>query len=133
VLVVFFFFQAEDGIRDRNVTGVQTCALPIWECPSRTRPPRRCRCRIPCPRPSDPSSDRLRPEPLRLRPRRSPSARPGSRRRADGTRSEVRVALGPLGGRPQLVELGVELTDPVEAGGMGLPGRLESAQVLLFV
>src|SRR5699024_11828119 len=28
--VPFFFFQAEDGIRDRNVTGVQTCALPIW-------------------------------------------------------------------------------------------------------
>src|SRR5207249_7097271 len=26
-----FFFQAEDGIRDRNVTGVQTCALPILE------------------------------------------------------------------------------------------------------
>src|SRR5207249_1279201 len=26
----FFFFQAEDGIRDRNVTGVQTCALPIF-------------------------------------------------------------------------------------------------------
>src|SRR5699024_260677 len=25
----FFFVQAEDGIRDRNVTGVQTCALPI--------------------------------------------------------------------------------------------------------
>src|SRR5699024_12041920 len=35
----FFFFQAEDGIRGRNVTGVQTCALPIfptaeqWESP----------------------------------------------------------------------------------------------------
>src|SRR2546422_3566266 len=28
-LVVFFFFQAEDGIRDVAVTGVQTCALPI--------------------------------------------------------------------------------------------------------
>ena len=28
-LCVFFFFQAEDGIRDRLVTGVQTCALPI--------------------------------------------------------------------------------------------------------
>src|SRR3712207_4092611 len=28
-----FFFQAEDGIRDIGVTGVQTCALPIWaEC-----------------------------------------------------------------------------------------------------
>src|SRR2546430_6700388 len=29
--VFFFFFQAEDGIRDLTVTGVQTCALPI--CP----------------------------------------------------------------------------------------------------
>src|SRR5438445_7650125 len=30
----FFFFQAEDGIRDIGVTGVQTCALPIWvSCP----------------------------------------------------------------------------------------------------
>src|SRR5207248_4716996 len=29
VLFFFFFFQAEDGIRDRTVTGVQTCALPI--------------------------------------------------------------------------------------------------------
>src|SRR2546425_5651665 len=27
----FFFFQAEDGIRDKLVTGVQTCALPIWK------------------------------------------------------------------------------------------------------
>ena len=26
----FFFFQAEDGIRDWSVTGVQTCALPIF-------------------------------------------------------------------------------------------------------
>src|SRR6266498_295244 len=30
-LACFFFFQAEDGIRDADVTGVQTCALPI--CP----------------------------------------------------------------------------------------------------
>src|SRR2546421_3625038 len=29
LLFVFFFFQAEDGIRDLIVTGVQTCALPI--------------------------------------------------------------------------------------------------------
>src|SRR5256885_7527347 len=27
---LFFFFQAEDGIRDYKVTGVQTCALPIY-------------------------------------------------------------------------------------------------------
>src|SRR5207245_4166870 len=29
LLCLFFFFQAEDGIRDATVTGVQTCALPI--------------------------------------------------------------------------------------------------------
>src|SRR5438034_2203602 len=29
-LIAFFFFQAEDGIRDHCVTGVQTCALPIF-------------------------------------------------------------------------------------------------------
>src|SRR5207302_7484089 len=29
--VFFFFFQAEDGIRDFHVTGVQTCALPIYK------------------------------------------------------------------------------------------------------
>src|SRR2546429_5954443 len=30
IISIFFFFQAEDGIRDVAVTGVQTCALPIW-------------------------------------------------------------------------------------------------------
>src|SRR3989449_4442068 len=40
-----FFFQAEDGIRDVAVTGVQTCALPIWaplRDAARTRAARRC-------------------------------------------------------------------------------------------
>src|ERR1017187_8216799 len=32
MLFCFFFFQAEDGIRDTSVTGVQTCALPICTC-----------------------------------------------------------------------------------------------------
>src|SRR2546430_12613375 len=41
---VFFFFQAEDGIRDLTVTGVQTCALPISanrlaSCQGRAVPP----------------------------------------------------------------------------------------------
>src|SRR2546425_4983132 len=36
-LIVFFFFQAEDGIRDKLVTGVQTCALPISGDPVRVR------------------------------------------------------------------------------------------------
>src|SRR5690606_40096024 len=30
IVCLFFFFQAEDGIRDFHVTGVQTCALPIF-------------------------------------------------------------------------------------------------------
>src|SRR5256885_10788178 len=32
-MLFFFFFQAEDGIRDYKVTGVQTCALPISQYP----------------------------------------------------------------------------------------------------
>src|SRR6266446_7130148 len=39
-LCFFFFFQAEDGIRDYKVTGVQTCALPIWGLRRRGRRPR---------------------------------------------------------------------------------------------
>src|SRR2546430_6484254 len=43
----FFFFQAEDGIRDLTVTGVQTCALPISErvkiASARSVPPRLAR------------------------------------------------------------------------------------------
>ena len=35
---LFFFFQAEDGIRDYDVTGVQTCALPIYELFGSLRP-----------------------------------------------------------------------------------------------
>src|SRR5437868_9779139 len=47
VVFLFFFFQAEDGIRDRNVTGVQTCALPISE---RSRGPTRNNSLRVCPR-----------------------------------------------------------------------------------
>src|SRR5262249_57039920 len=46
-LLCFFFFQAEDGIRDWSVTGVQTCALPIW---SGAAPP-------PCPPASVPTQN----------------------------------------------------------------------------
>src|SRR5688500_19666168 len=41
----YFFFQAEDGIRDYKVTGVQTCALPI--CPGSPERPDRDRERLP--------------------------------------------------------------------------------------
>src|SRR5690606_39914601 len=36
IIFTFFFFQAEDGIRDFHVTGVQTCALPIYDITSPT-------------------------------------------------------------------------------------------------
>src|SRR2546426_12366150 len=45
--IVFFFFQAEDGIRDYKVTGVQTCALPI--CASLLIPGASCRSETLCP------------------------------------------------------------------------------------
>src|SRR5256885_4709061 len=47
LLFLFFFFQAEDGIRDYKVTGVQTCALPIWLGAQRPG-------RLPLRRPADP-------------------------------------------------------------------------------
>src|SRR5256885_11318202 len=53
--VYFFFFQAEDGIRDYKVTGVQTCALLIWH--------------------HDPIPDRRVRGPYPRRPRRYPRPR----------------------------------------------------------
>src|SRR5437879_6828378 len=55
VVAVYFFFQAEDGIRDTSVTGVQTCALPIWSprgarASARARPSDRPRARSAHPR-----------------------------------------------------------------------------------
>src|SRR5688572_32302868 len=50
----FFFFQAEDGIRDLTVTGVQTCALPIF---SGLRPPL-CGPRSPETNPAPPPFER---------------------------------------------------------------------------
>src|SRR6266498_5635397 len=45
VCCFFFFFQAEDGIRDADVTGVQTCALPISASTSRSgSDPTACTC-----------------------------------------------------------------------------------------
>src|SRR5256885_12234133 len=49
-LCSLFFFQAEDGIRDYKVTGVQTCALPISADRPDSGPSAQCRCPAgPCP------------------------------------------------------------------------------------
>src|SRR2546430_3328389 len=65
---LFFFFQAEDGIRDLTVTGVQTCALQI--CAPRTRP---------CPARRGGCVRRATVRPARRRP--APAGRPGAHRR----------------------------------------------------
>src|SRR5690606_39740853 len=78
---VLFFFQAEDGIRDFHVTGVQTCALPIW---ARVRVPDRAGGR------AEADGDLL---PGRARLLRSgPAARPAGHDRPGraGARSEER-------------------------------------------
>src|SRR5438552_18109840 len=69
--MLFFFFQAEDGIRDDLVTGVQTCALPISRRAPQRAPPRQL------PR---------QPEPLQQRPRRPepPQRQPRSEERRVG-------------------------------------------------
>src|SRR5215467_10544985 len=56
VVLFFFFFQAEEGIRDYKVTGVQTCALPI--CPGSD-----CTRRAPGSRWSGSSHPARRPDP----------------------------------------------------------------------
>src|SRR2546430_13511359 len=58
-----FFFQAEDGIRDLTVTGVQTCALPIWL--RREDRPGRQECV-----PDQPTLPSREPDRLRVRGRR---------------------------------------------------------------
>src|SRR5476651_2784207 len=65
--IFFFFFQAEDGIRDIGVTGVKTCALPISRPDPEGLPPAR----------SPPAAPRIpdsHPAPASWRRRRSPSA-----------------------------------------------------------
>src|SRR5436309_7814572 len=56
----FFFFQAEDGIRDFHVTGVQTCALPIFHNPP---PNYRFQSHPHAPVPPPPAQSRASPAP----------------------------------------------------------------------
>src|SRR3712207_7314239 len=73
--LVLFFFQAEDGIRDIGVTGVQTCALPISPRGTAARTARRRHG------PAAPTPRRgTRGSPVRSPPRRTASARRRRRR-----------------------------------------------------
>src|SRR3712207_2582004 len=84
-----FFFQAEDGIRDIGVTGVQTCALPIFRRPHGGRQRRPGRARGQRPRRTAPGA----------RGRRRPGPRRGRRHRA---RRRLHHPRGPTGPRHRL-------------------------------
>src|SRR2546430_3305102 len=83
--IYFFFFQAEDGIRDLTVTGVQTCALPI------SRGHLRGSSRCLCPRARRPTSGGLGRAPLPLTTEGPSYVTRGCLRAVrDGARSEER-------------------------------------------
>src|SRR3989442_12388282 len=71
---LYFFFKAEDGIRDADVTGVQTCALPIYT--TRAANPSRTTC--------SPARSASRPRSSCRRPSRRASA--GCRKRSEERR-----------------------------------------------
>src|SRR5207245_3332628 len=75
----YFFFQAEDGIRDATVTGVQTCALPIFADEALVSANGR---------PDAQQVPRRRGRPACLLPRRPPAEYPRRRRRTPGTSAE---------------------------------------------
>src|SRR5690606_40578437 len=76
----FFFFQAEDGIRDFHVTGVQTCALPISSPPG------------PPPFINQPEWDRVTEHLTKETGRASPGSPPHRRPRRDHTVSTFSVS-----------------------------------------
>src|SRR5205085_7750024 len=81
--VVIFFFQAEDGIRGLTVTGVQTCALPIFDAAPAARDPAATR-RARALRPPAVSRPATPPAPDRGSPGPSRAPAWGRTSRADG-------------------------------------------------
>src|SRR2546430_8797221 len=81
----FFFFQAEDGIRDLTVTGVQTCALPIFRGVPRSTGLGATGAAGRAPRAFDP----LKPRRAGPRGRSAPGSRGGAASRGTGDRKSV--------------------------------------------
>src|SRR5437763_12462579 len=84
--VFFFFFQAEDGIRDTSVTGVQTCALPIY----RGLAPVRGAAIFEQPGADDPAAEILRHREQEQGRGHERADDPPGQRRAERSRSEER-------------------------------------------
>src|SRR5690606_40189244 len=85
------FFQAEDGIRDFHVTGVQTCALPIFRPATRSSSPSPARAGVPAPTP--PPAPRIPPSAPARRPAlpdHAPARRPtGAASRTGSARNQI--------------------------------------------
>src|SRR5207302_2943123 len=77
LICIFFFFQAEDGIRDFHVTGVQTCALPISIHLLRSPSPARDRLQTNAPTDRRRDDAQLRHQPIELIRERSEERRVG--------------------------------------------------------
>src|SRR5690606_39586733 len=92
-LLLFFFFQAEDGIRDFHVTGVQTCAIPIL-----VRPAHPDRARAVRPLQGDRRGGARRPDAVAARPERGAAAGLGGPRHPEGARGRRRGGRGPRRG-----------------------------------
>src|SRR5216683_3518360 len=152
MFVFFFFFQAEDGIRDLIVTGVQTCALPIYRRARSPRPvaavprvPRRGAGGARAPRRLGPPADRelrrrldrpeLRPHcRVRTRDRRRgrdlsaslPARRTGRVARGGAARAVASGGSGAVRALPALADRrggGGVLRHCGGGGGRGAPGR----------
>src|SRR5690606_39505004 len=97
-LIHYFFFQAEDGIRDFHVTGVQTCALPI-SVPAHVPCPRSLGSTPASPAGADSSSSPVVPRPPTRRPARCPRSRTTRLlRTAQIGRASCRERVWPSGG-----------------------------------
>src|SRR5699024_11408967 len=95
---IHFLFQADDGIRDRNVTGVQTCALPICHgaspCSEPTRSGQVHRTRPTCPLRVG-SEHGEAPWPPSQHPAHPPRLRPGGRSEERRVGTECRTQAWP--------------------------------------
>src|SRR5690606_26382515 len=112
----FFFFQAEDGIRDFHVTGVQTCALPISATVVLPTPPFPVTSRMrisapgyPFPQPSQRRGDDL---PLRLAAKEAGNGEPGDHTEAVGGFGGSVLLGGEHVGALQHLEVGALLQSP---------------------
>src|SRR5688572_32136499 len=90
-MLFFFFFQAEDGIRDLTVTGVQTCALPIYFISTQRRDTRAHSSRPASISSYRPSSERCSARPNRLR--KSASSRDRKSTRLNSSHSQISYAV----------------------------------------